>query len=161
MALKDLIFQKGGIGKAMSRQETVERLNPLIEQHMALNHYHNYVIEHTGEADIAERLATLQKRARMDVGKIMESVFSAGGVAYNGVAMDPEDFRLSEDDNEMLFDLFDRERAFRETLEDELELDHQIRTQAILNNVLANSNERLNFLKDITKRRRRTRPADA
>lgn len=155
MGLKDLIFNKGGIGPAMSRRETVERLNPLIQRHMELNHNYNFVINHVTEPTVAATLSDLQKVARTDVGKLMETVFSCGGVAYNGVELEPEDFALSPDDDAMLFELRDHEAAFSELIEEDLELDHQIRSQAILNLVLTNSQKRLNVLKDLTKRRRR------
>jgi hypothetical protein len=155
MGLKDLIFNKGGIGPSLSRRETIERLNPLIRQHMELNLYYNFVIDHITDPTVAASLSDLQKVARADVGKMMETVFSCGGVAFNGVELEPADYTLDGDDDAMLFALRDHEESFSETIEADLELDHQIRTKAILNLVLTNSQKRLNVLKTLTKRRRR------
>jgi hypothetical protein len=159
MGLKELIFNKGGIGPSMNRRETVERLNPLIRQHMELNHYYNFAINTVTDPSAAATLSDLQKVARADVGKLMETVFSCGGVAFNGVELEPEDFTLSDEDDAMLFALRDHEDAFSEAVEADLELDHQIRSKAILNLVLTNSQKRLNVLKTLTQRRRRPQSA--
>lgn len=160
--IKKLLFQKGGIGRSLSREETIERLNPLTKALIELNHYHNYVIAHVSEPSVAAELEQLQRRARADVGKFNETIFSAGGVAYNGTDLEPEDFTLSADDDEMLFQLLDHERAFKEQVAAEFDLEpleHQFRTQAVLMNVRTNSQARLNYLKEITKKRRRTASA--
>ena len=153
--VKKLLLQKGWAGRTISRQETIDRLNPLIEQHMALNHAYNYVIAACSEQDITLHLAGFQKIARVDVGKLMETVFSCGGVAYNGVDMEPEDFKLDEHQNEMLFQLRDQEQAFQDALAGEESPEHQMRTRALLTLLQTNSQERLDYLKVNTKRRRR------
>ena len=153
--VKQVLLKKGWAGRTISRQETIERLNPLVEQHMALNHAYNYVIAACSEQDITDHLAGFQKVARVDVGKLMETVFSCGGVAYNGVDMEPEDYTLDEDDDEMLFQLRDQEQAFRDALAAEDDLEHQMRTRALLTLLQTNSQERLDYLKVNTKRRRR------
>ena len=153
--VKKLLLKKGWAGRTLSRQETIERLNPLIEQHMALNHAYNYVIAACTEQDLTTHLAGFQKIARVDVGKLMETVFSCGGVAYNGVEMEPDDFKLDEHQDEMLFQLRDQEQAFGEALAGEESLEHQMRTRAILTLLRTNSQERLDYLKVNTKRRRR------
>ena len=157
MGLKEVkaaLLKKGWAGRTLSREETVERLNPLIKHHMALNHAYNYVVETCTEAEITEALAGLQKTARMDVGKLMETVFSCGGVAYNGVEMEPEDFALDPDDNEMLLALRDQEEAFRDAVAEELTLEHQMRTRAVLTRLQTNSQQRFDYLKINTKKRR-------
>lgn len=159
MSLKDLIFQKGGIGVSMSREETVERLNPLIEQHMAINHGYNFAINNLSESTVADALSGHQRIARMDVGKMMETVLSCGGVAYNGVDMEPSDFNLGDNDDAVLFSLHDQERDFSHALQEELKLGHQIRSKAILNVVLSNSQKRYQYLKEATMRRRRPAPS--
>lgn len=154
-----LIFNRGGIGTSMSRAETVEHINPLIEQHMRLNKSYDYAIDHLSDEEIVERLEALQKTARTDVGKLSETVLSAGGSAYNGVELRNETFDLGDDDTEILFQLRDREQEFQNALTEELDLNHQIRTEAILENVRAHSAERLDYLKGVTKTRHRRTPA--
>jgi hypothetical protein len=155
MSLKDLIFQKGGIGVSMSREETIERLNPLIKQHMKLNHAYNDVIARLSDRAIADELAAQQRTARMDVGKLMETVLSAGGLAYNGVDLEPDSVHLGDDDDTMLFALRDLEETFLKTVSDASTPDHQIRSKAILGVVENNSRQRFSVLKDHTNRRRR------
>lgn len=150
-----LLFNRGGIGKSITREETVERLNPLIEQLMRLNFSHNYVIDHCSEPSIVDQLATMQKRARNDVGKLAEVVLSAGGVSYNGTELRHETFDLGDTDNKMLFELLDREQAFYGAVQDELDISHHLRTQAVLENVAANSEDRLGYLKQVTSSRHR------
>jgi hypothetical protein len=152
--VKSALLKKGWAGRTLSRPETVERLNPLIKQHMALNHAYTYVINTCTEPDVTEALAASQKVARVDVGKLMETVFSCGGVAYNGVDLEPEDFALAPDDDAMLFALRDQEEAFRDALAEELTLEHQMRTRAVLTRLQTNSQKRLDYLKINTKRRR-------
>lgn len=156
MGLKEAILKKGWAGQTISREETIERLNPLIKQQMALNHTYNHVIDHLSEPTITEHLAGSQKTARVDVSKLAETVFSCGGVAYNGVDMEPEDFDLGDDEDEMLFQLLDQEQAFHHALNDEETVEHHIRTRAVLAILQTNSLQRLNYLKDHTKKRRRT-----
>jgi hypothetical protein len=151
-SLKELIFNKGGIGKSLSRQETVERINPLIREHIALNHQYNYVIRTIGDPEVAERLEQFQKIARVDVGKLAEVVFSAGGTAYSGVDMEPDDFNLGNDPAEMIRRLLEAEQRFLQQVADELTLNHQIRTKATLNLVRQHSQERLHYLEEVTQR---------
>lgn len=150
-----LLFNRGGIGQSLTREETVERINPIIEKLMRLNFSHNYVIDHCSEQAIADQLAKLQKRARADVGKLAEVVLSAGGAAYNGTELRHETFDLGETDNEMLFELRHREKEFQSTVGNELQVNHHLRTEAVLENVQANSEERLGYLKQVTSRRHR------
>ncbi|ARA92768.1 MAG: hypothetical protein D6685_04970 [Bacteroidetes bacterium] len=156
--LKKLVFQKGGIGRSLSREETVERLNPISKALIELTLYYDDAVQRIGAPEIAAELERHLKRARVDVGKINETIFSAGGVAYSGTDLDPEAFRAGEDEDEMLFRLLDLEQAFLEKVSAEFDLEpreHQIRTQAVLANVRANSEARLAYLREITRKRRR------
>lgn len=154
--LKRLIFNRGGIGKSLTRTETIERLNPILEQHVRLNRYYDSVIDHCSEPDIVERLEAFQKTARTDAGKLSETILSLGGVAYNGTDLRDETFDLGEDDDEMLSKLRDLEQEFHNTVQDERDLNHQMRTDAILQVVEENSADRLDYLKRIAKGRRTT-----
>ena len=159
MGLKEIIFNKGGIGPSLTREQTVERLNPIIRRHAELNHYYQHVIRHSPDETIASELEGLQKTARQDAGKLRESVFSAGGTAYSGTDLEPDQFDLGDDFVAMLIDLHNREENFREEVEKELDLDnppHQIRSRAILQNCEAHSRERLSYLKEQTRGHRRS-----
>lgn len=150
-----LLFNRGGFGKSMSRAETIEHVNPLIEQHMRLNRNYAAAVDHASNNGVIGRLEALQKKARADVGKLAETVLSAGGIPYSGVDLRDETFDLGRDDSEVLFQLRDLEQALYDAVTEELDLNHHLRTQAILENVQANSRERLDYLKGVTKGRPR------
>jgi len=159
--LTKLIFNRSGFGRYMSREETVEHLNPLIEQHMRLNLAYRDVTQRITRPSVAERLRGFRKVAEMDTGKLMEQVFSCGGTAYNGTALEPDDVHLGDSDDEMLFNLQDQEQALHDAFKEEAENNHhQIRSDAMLNLVVTNSEARLHFLKQQSRGKPRpsTRP---
>ncbi|WP_457653911.1 hypothetical protein [Rhodocaloribacter sp.] len=155
MGLKEVFLKKGWAGRTISREETVERLNPLIRQLTELMYDYRYVVEHLSERAVAAALDAALKTLRADIGKLSETVLSNGGVAYNGTDLDPAAFDLGSDDDEMLFNLLDAEQAFQERIAAEKEVEHQMRTRAILGVVAQNSRDRLVLLRTHTSRRRR------
>ena len=154
MGLKELFLNKGWAGRTLSRPETVERINPLIRRHHELNRSYDFAIAHLDDREAAERLNVLQRIARADVGKLSETVLSAGEVSYNGTELEPEHVDLGNDDGTILRDLVRLEEAFIGMLEDESRLEHQIRTRAILALVLQHSRERLDALGGLSARGR-------
>ena len=149
-AFWNFVLNKGWAGKSLSRQETVERLNPLIRLHVELNHAYSNVAQHFSDADFSSELDRLQKTARTDVGKLRETVLSCGGVAYSGVDLEPEDFDFGDSDETMVSRLQEQEQALLDQTEEELGLngiEHHMRTKAILENLRNHSRERLDFLK--------------
>lgn len=151
MGLKELLLNKGWAGKTLSRQETVERINPLIRRHHELNRSYDFAIGHLDDRAASEQLNTFQKTARADVGKLSETVLSAGGVSYNGTDLEPEAFDLGSDDAAILRELARIESEFADMLNDELELEHQIRTRAILGAVLLNTRTRLDYVRGLAR----------
>lgn len=166
MGIKDAFLNKGWAGKTMSRPETIERINPLIRRHMELNHAYSYAINQVSEREAAGKLEAQQKTARADVGKLSETVLSAGGVAYTGVDIEPADYALADgtsssadasaNESAMIRRLGELEQQFQELLSDELNENHQIRTRAILSVVQANSHARIQFLRGLAKNRGRS-----
>ena len=156
----DFLLNKGGAGVSRPRHEIIDRLNPIIEAHVRLNHAYEYAMQRLTDRDTVGQLEAFQKIARADVGKLNETVFSAGGVAYNGTDVEPGSVALDsgEDDEDLLSALQDREQALQDQVAAEFDLkpEHYIRTQAILSVVRANSQARLDYLGGLTKRRRRT-----
>jgi len=155
MRIKDVkaaLLKKGWAGRTLSRKETVDRLNPIIRDHMALNHTYNYVIQHCGNESQANLLSDIQKTARMDIGKLMETVFSCGGVAYNGVDMEPEDF--APDTSDLLSALQEQETTFRDFLSAETAQEHQMRTRAVLQRLQRHSEDRLELLRTLKRQKR-------
>ena len=156
MGLKELLLNKGWAGTTMSRAETIERLNPLIRKHYELNHSYEFAINNVSSPEVSRNLTMVQKTARVDVGKLSETILSAGGVPYNGIDLEPEAFHLGSTDSELYRKLKDVESDFEQLIAAELEENHQIRTKAVLSVVLANSRARLEFLRGATRDQRRT-----
>lgn len=145
--LKELLLGRGWAGRTISREQTIARINPLIEQHVKLNHSYRAVSRSHSTPKVSRTVEGLLKTARTDVGKLSETVFSAGGSAYNGTDLEPEDFDLGDDDATMLAALQDLEQDFHDTVTHERdEVEHQMRTRAILEVVQGNSEERLDTL---------------
>jgi hypothetical protein len=150
--IKEILLNRGWAGKTLSRSETVDRINPLIRQHIELNHHYGAAIRHCDDERVVDVLKRLQKTARTDVGKLSETVLSCGGTAYNGTDLSPDDFTLKGSLSELFEDLHELETDFNEALADELDLEHQMRTRGVLEAVKSNSQDRLNALTSLHRR---------
>ncbi len=155
--LKELFLQKGWAGKTISRAETIDRLNPIIERFIRLNYTYDAAERDFQETELAAGIKSLQKTARADVGKLAETVFSCGGTAYNGTDLEPRDFSAGSSDIETVDNLIRLERDFQDLLADEDEIEHQMRTRAILSVVKANSDRRMDFLREVGRKVRKAR----
>ncbi|QXD15760.1 hypothetical protein GQ464_002095 [Rhodocaloribacter litoris] len=159
MGLKEALLKKGWAGRTLSRQETVERLNPLIRRLYEVMHAYLYAEQYLADREVAASFAAPMKILRADIGKLSETVFSCGGVAYNGTDLETSDFDLGRTDEAILFNLLEAEEGFFEALEAEKEVEHQMRTRAILDVLRANSRSRLELLRRHTAARRRPAPS--
>lgn len=155
MSFLDTIFRKGRMGRTITRAETAERLQPILKKHVWLNHYYRHAAEHLENRSLAEHLAEEQRTARNDVGKLNETILSAGHTPFSGTAIDPDEVQMTEGDYGMLYQLLDAERELRDALAAERDVEHQMRTRAILDVVRTNSERRLKALQDATEGRRR------
>ena len=125
MGIKDLILKKGWAGKTITRAETVERLNPILQRLSAVLALHNS----DGSSAGSDQVKTL----RMDIGKISESIVSCGGIAERAPL--PAD--------EAGTDVQAAEKGLIDALKAENDIEHQMRTRAVLSAVLANTENRL------------------
>lgn len=155
MSFLDTIFRKGRMGRTISRAETIERLNPIVEKQVWLNHYYDHVVEHLEHRRLAEHLGEEQRTARNDVAKINETILSAGGQPFSGTAIEPDEIEMAGNDVGLLYQLLDAERDLHDAIAAESEVEHQMRTRAILGVVKTNSERRLKALHDATEGRRR------
>jgi hypothetical protein len=146
--LKDLLLQKGWAGKTISRAETVDRVNPVIHRLIALNQHYDAFLRSSREEGLDAELASLQKTARADVGKLAETVFSCGGTPYNGTDLEPSSFAVDNNQRAALTALRDLETSFVDFVADEVNVEHQMRTRAILAVVKANAETRLKLLQE-------------
>lgn len=139
------ILNKGGAGYYISREETVERLNPLVGKAHELLATYNAFLDSAGE-QVKNQLEEHMPKMRMLLGKMCESVFSAGGIAPNGVGIAvPNETSLS--------DVLDLEREFRENAFEEIDtVHHQERTRAILKAVVEGSDGRLETVRYLMNR---------
>lgn len=151
--IKEALLNRGWAGKTLSRSETAERLNALIEQHVKLNRYYNSAIRSYDDPRVGKVLERLQKTARTDVGKLSETVLSCGGTPYSGTELTAEDFELDGDALDTLDRLSDLETDFNRAVAHELdEVEHQMRTRGILAAVKSNSSDRLDALDALQRR---------
>ena len=156
MGLKDAFLQKGWAGKTITRKATVERVNPILQRHIELNHAYRTALARLSENNVAAQLSEHQKTARTDVAKLSETILSAGGRPHTGTDLKPGQSDLGASDDDVLFALRDREQALRDRIAAEKDENHQMRTRAILALVGEHSAERLQDLKEITRPRRRS-----
>ncbi|MEF8815318.1 MAG: hypothetical protein V5A20_00630 [Salinibacter sp.] len=150
--IKEALLNRGWAGQTLSRSETVDRINPLIHQHIELNHHYGAAVRYCDDARVVDVLERLQKTARTDVGKLSETVLSCGGTPYNGTDLSPEDFALEGSLGDLFGELHGLETAFNDALADELDLEHQMRTRGVLQAIKSNSEDRLTALKALQRR---------
>lgn len=148
--LKELAFQKGWAGITISRAETIERLNPIIREHMIVNRSYDSVIASTADAEAKKTLNDLQRIARANVGKIAETIYSCGGVAFNGTDLEPSNFALGSG-KQALDKLREMDEDLIELVEKESAIEHQMRTRAILGVVKESTEQRIVALRDLMK----------
>jgi len=146
--IKSLLLKKGWAGRTISRSETVARLNPLLERHVTLANLYEQVTD-LDDALSSELQGNL-RRLRLDMGKIAETVFSCGGVAYSGV--DHPEVQHIDDV------LLATERALHNALlQERRTINHQMRTEAVLQHCLDSCDMRLEFMNKYVRRLRSTR----
>lgn len=146
MGIKDLLLQKGWAGRTIDRAETIDRINPMIRTMNELMHLYIAAGENTKNADLKQGVEDSLRTLRMDIGKMCEIVFSCGGVAYSGTDLETEDFRLGEG----LSDAIEaKEQVLRSALDEESNIEHQMRSRAILLNVDNNQKTRMNAVRGL------------
>lgn len=148
MGVKDLLLNKGWAGRTISRAETIDRINPVLRELTVL--MHTYEAAATAlPADAASALAASQRVIRGDLGHLAETVYSAGGVAYTGVDLEPSSFSIEGSRSDIARKLTEAEEHFRASLEGEKKIEHQIRTRAVLENVARSSSDRLRVVREL------------
>jgi hypothetical protein len=149
------LLNKGGAGKALTRAETCTRLEPIIRRLHILNYCYDAALKRVSDPIARRHLDEMMQTARVDAGKVSETVLSAGGTPSMGVGLRQDDFGKGLDDTEVFFLLREREDEFQKALDEEMSVKHHIRTTAVLTNTARNSKERLEFLRGLTRGKRR------
>ena len=145
MGIKELLLQKGWAGRTISREETIERLNPITRIMTELMHTYGAV---RGRVDASERDAfeSELKTLRADIGKMAETIFSCGGTPFNGTELEAGDFEV-DSDSDAWKAIRDAEQVLGDALREEKNIEHQMRTRAILGKVAENHENRLKLLR--------------
>jgi hypothetical protein len=142
-------LNKGGAGHYISRQETVDRLVPLAEQHNALLRAYGDALAGLRDESAKRQLAALPPTLRTHLAKLNETIYSAGGKAPLGAGEGGTDGT----DGERLYRVLDLERAYHRALTEEVDaVHHQERTRAILKHLARGSGERLEAVRTVTNR---------
>lgn len=150
-------LNKGGAGYSVSRAETAERLKPHVERGLELLRSYSVALPGMQDREAADRIEALLPYFRTELGKLYESIFSAGGTVPTGTEIDFSS-RVASDGNP-LPKLTRREREFGRALEEEIDsVHHQERTRAVLKSVAAGSKGRLDALRELAGRR--AKPAE-
>ncbi|GMQ81426.1 MAG: hypothetical protein BMS9Abin05_0857 [Rhodothermia bacterium] len=146
MSIKNLVLQKGWAGKTISRVETAERVNALIRPLVDLLLLYNDSLRVSADSTDMSAVQQAMPILRADIGKLAETVHSSGAVAYSGA----EPTGASPPGKESNWSaVLEREAAFSDTVSKEKEIEHQMRTRAILANVVTNSIHRQELVKQI------------
>lgn len=143
MGLKEVFLQKGWAGRTISREETVDRLNPIIRI-MAEMLYRYAAVRDAMPAEDRREIDRVIKTFRADIGKMAETVFSCGGTAYSGTELDPDEFNTGTDGWKSVRDAED---VLAAALSEEQKVEHQMRTRAILAKVAENHQDRMNLIR--------------
>lgn len=147
--MKELFLKKGWAGKTISRQETVERLNPILRRHNALLLSHGDATGIISESDANRQYERYLNMMRADSGKLSESILSCGGAPELGAGAGNPTSTSTSSSDDRISSLIDDEQQFLSVIDDELKANHQMRTRAVLGAVQKNTRERLSFLKSI------------
>ena len=142
------ILNKGGAGRYISREESVERLQPVAAAHLDLVYaYDAAAAALTGPA--RERLDAVMPYLRIETNKVFETILSLGGTAAMGTEREPAS-PASGDVGDIVKRLREAEKGFASVLRDEVDaVHHQERTRAILEHNARASDSRLGVLRDI------------
>lgn len=144
------LLNKGGAGRYATREETIERLNPLIRLHHMLLRSYDDTLAGLNNVGAREQVEMLMPRARTQSGKLSETVFSLGGTPPNGTDFEPTCLMPTRSDNELLHYVLDLERDYSEVVSEEIDaIHHQERTRAILKVVKDGSEVRQDVLRSI------------
>ncbi|MEM6326534.1 MAG: hypothetical protein AAF791_05395 [Bacteroidota bacterium] len=145
------VLNKGGAGKYISREESVERLQPVIASQLELLRAYDHVGKRIADANATQYFdEVILPRLRTELNKLYETVFSLGGSAPTGAAMDWTASDLDGDDVALLKALQVRDRDFGRQLAEEMDaVHHQERTRAILGHNAEMADVRLGALRKL------------
>jgi hypothetical protein len=147
------ILNKGGAGRYITREESVERLIPMAAEHLRLLAAYDAALDGLPASDERRAIEGLLPNLRTEVSKVYETLFSLGGTAPTGAHGSPVPEPVGVTPAERVQALIDAEGEFARTLTDESDaVHHQERTRAILNHNAAASGSRQAILREVAQR---------
>ena len=146
MGIKKLFLKQGWAGKTIGRSETIDQLNPIIRTMNLVMQCLGSLSASSPDSDQRVRIEAALRTHRMDIGKMCETVFSCGGIAYSGTDLSPSDFASASSEQYVQL-----EAVLAGQLEAEKKIEHQMRTRAILGVLEENLRSRKNTLRNLTR----------
>ena len=144
------LLNKGGAGRYISREESVERLRPISDRHLDLLQAYDRELAALPDGPAKEQVEAMTPYLRTETAKISETILSLGGATSTGVDRTPLAPRPGLSDRQRVESLIEAEKAFGGALRDEVDaVHHQERTRAILAHNAAASGTRLDLLRGI------------
>ena len=123
----------------------------MIEAHLTLLRDYDHVAKRLQDPVVRERFEEMVlPNIRVELNKLYETVFSLGGSAPTGSAIDWSASGLSGSDADMLKALIERDREHGRMILEEIDaVHHQERARAILGHTAAKSEDRLGMLRSL------------
>ena len=145
-ALRPLL-NKGGAGRYISREETVERLAPISQRHLDLLFAYDRALAGLPDGPVKEQLEAMMPYLRTEVAKISETMLSLGGTPATGVEREPAT-DAGDATRDRVQTLLGAEKSFGDALREEVDIvHHQERTRAILTHNAEASTSRIDLLR--------------
>ena len=144
------ILNKGGAGRYISREESVERLRPISDRHLDLLQAYDRALAALPDGPVKEQVEAMMPYLRTETAKVSETILSLGGATKTGVDREPLAPVTGRSDRQRVEGLLDADRDFGKALRDEVDaVHHQERTRAILTHNAEASDARINLLRGI------------
>ena len=151
-ALRPLL-NKGGAGRYISREESVERLLPIAERQLDLLYTYSGVLDVMPDGAAKEQILAMMPYLRTEIAKMSETILSLNGTPPQGTGRQPVAADADAPLGAHLDRLTEAERDLGPALGHEAEaVHHQERTRAILNHNAEASASRLALLRDLAAR---------
>lgn len=143
------ILNKGGAGRYISREESVERLTPVAERHLDLLQTYDAALARMADGPTKERVEAMMPYLRTETAKISETILSLGGAPPTGAGREQR-APTEGTDASRVRGLLDAEKDFGGSLREEMDaVHHQERTRAILGHNAEASTARVDLLRGV------------
>lgn len=144
------ILNKGGAGRYISRAESVERLVPMAQRHLALLRTYTAGLGALPDGPAKARVEAMMPYLRTETAKMSETILSLGGTPPNGIGEEAPAPTPGQSDRQRVEALLEAEKAFGGALTDEIDaVHHQERTRAILGHNAEASASRVELLRGV------------